>query len=423
MRAEAQFALCLVLALGVHAAALALLPPVDVPGAAGSEGGGAAMSGADAGLVAMVESWEAPPEIGGQEIAAPAEPAVEPLASLKVPDIGASDASPLETLAPDAPVAAAAPELPTGPLAAIIAPETVARPVPDIPALAAPTAPAAPSVAVVAPGAGDSPVRPALPAPPSLAPAIRIPGAPPLPLPQPPPEDGGVATAPAPAPPVGLARPEARPDTRLPDAEDPETEPVTGVQTGPRTAPRPAERPARRPESTAARTPSVERARPAPVAPAVPAPESTSPESFAFEPPPGPAPALPDPGFGSLAPDPDAGGGTPEGGTAAADGGGGPDLAALRRDYAAEVAAAVGRQRSYPDRARARGVQGTVRLRLVIGPGGRLLSSGIAASSGDATLDDAALAAARAVGTYPQAPDDLPGYPFAFEVPVEFRLN
>lgn len=57
----------------------------------------------------------------------------------------------------------------------------------------------------------------------------------------------------------------------------------------------------------------------------------------------------------------------------------------------------------YPPEAVARGLEGEVRLLLTLAPDGRLLDAVIAASSGHALLDQAALDAVQAMGALPDA--------------------
>lgn len=57
----------------------------------------------------------------------------------------------------------------------------------------------------------------------------------------------------------------------------------------------------------------------------------------------------------------------------------------------------------YPEEAVARGLEGEVRLLLTLAPDGRLLDAVIAASSGHALLDQAALDAVRTMGGLPDA--------------------
>ena len=71
----------------------------------------------------------------------------------------------------------------------------------------------------------------------------------------------------------------------------------------------------------------------------------------------------------------------------------------------------------YPPEAVARGIEGEVRLLLTLDPGGRLLDAQIAASSGHKMLDDAAIRAAFAMGSLPQAGER------EVILPVVFRLR
>ena len=54
---------------------------------------------------------------------------------------------------------------------------------------------------------------------------------------------------------------------------------------------------------------------------------------------------------------------------------------------------------------------------------GRLVAARVEGGSGAAALDDAALAAVRAVGRYPSPPEALAGESFAFVIPVSFQLR
>ena len=75
---------------------------------------------------------------------------------------------------------------------------------------------------------------------------------------------------------------------------------------------------------------------------------------------------------------------------------------------------------AYPPLARRAGVEGSVTLRLRLSAGGRLVSAEVAASSGSPTLDQAALAAARA-SRY--APAVAAGAPVASETVATYRFE
>ena len=91
--------------------------------------------------------------------------------------------------------------------------------------------------------------------------------------------------------------------------------------------------------------------------------------------------------------------------------------------FGAAVRAAIDRRKRYPPTARLARIEGTTRLELRIDRQGRLLDARVARSSRRRVLDEAALAAAQAVGRYPQAPDALRGDEFRFVVPIVFRLD
>jgi TonB family protein len=74
--------------------------------------------------------------------------------------------------------------------------------------------------------------------------------------------------------------------------------------------------------------------------------------------------------------------------------GAGRDLSA---ELAANISAAIEARKTYPEAARRRGAEGIVRLRLRLSGDGRLLAASLAASSGSALLDRAALDLASSV--------------------------
>ncbi len=99
-----------------------------------------------------------------------------------------------------------------------------------------------------------------------------------------------------------------------------------------------------------------------------------------------------------------------------------PDAAVLRDRHLQALAAAVLRARVYPPAARGGGLMGTARLYLEVARDGSLVEVRLMASSGSASLDRAAVEAARRA-RLAAAPDDLPGASFAFlqDVPFEAR--
>jgi protein TonB len=71
-------------------------------------------------------------------------------------------------------------------------------------------------------------------------------------------------------------------------------------------------------------------------------------------------------------------------------------------------------------RPRARGT-GQVVVQLRLTPGGQLTGVSVAQSSGDAALDQAAVAAVQSVGRFPAAPNGLTDASYGFSLPIRFR--
>jgi protein TonB len=102
--------------------------------------------------------------------------------------------------------------------------------------------------------------------------------------------------------------------------------------------------------------------------------------------------------------------------------------AASPASSAAEVAAwrsawsaGMNWNRSYPEAARARGEQGTVRLALTIGRSGHVMSARLIASSGSSILDQAALEMARNASGRPLPPEM--GSSVSLIVPVRYSIR
>ncbi|MEZ5613791.1 MAG: TonB family protein [Rhodocyclaceae bacterium] len=98
-----------------------------------------------------------------------------------------------------------------------------------------------------------------------------------------------------------------------------------------------------------------------------------------------------------------------------------PEMANSRRPAPRTPEAAAQRKLSevlfYPPEAVARGLEGEVRLLLTLDESGRILDAVVAAGSGHAILDAAALRAVRAMGSLPQAEGQ------EVILPVVFRLR
>jgi len=103
-------------------------------------------------------------------------------------------------------------------------------------------------------------------------------------------------------------------------------------------------------------------------------------------------------------------------------------MASSRAASAAEAAAyrsawsaAMNWNRHYPEAARARGEQGTVRLALTIGRSGHVISAHVVGSSGSSTLDHAALEMARNASGRPLPPGL--GSSVSVTVPVKYSMR
>ena len=95
------------------------------------------------------------------------------------------------------------------------------------------------------------------------------------------------------------------------------------------------------------------------------------------------------------------------------------EAARLTTRWGAEIRARIERRTAYPREGA--GASGTVTLRLTVGADGRLRAVGIAASSGSAALDQAALRAVERAGRFPRAPRALGEGGATFTLPVTFR--
>lgn len=150
MASRLEFPIFLALALAAH---LALWPRGEAPGAEASGAGGddrLTLAAGGAELSALVESWEAPIELGDRaaELAEPVEPALapeRPLPAAPRPERAAPPPLPTAAATPEPPAAEAPPSQTAAPEAT---PRPPARPAPRQPAAAAPR------TAEVAAGAG-----------------------------------------------------------------------------------------------------------------------------------------------------------------------------------------------------------------------------------------------------------------------------
>jgi protein TonB len=83
----------------------------------------------------------------------------------------------------------------------------------------------------------------------------------------------------------------------------------------------------------------------------------------------------------------------------------------------------VVRDQGYPAEALALGLEGAVRVTVVIGPDGRVKAASVAASSGHPLLDAEAVRKVRDAESLPVPPALLRGREFSLVLPISFRLG
>jgi protein TonB len=93
-------------------------------------------------------------------------------------------------------------------------------------------------------------------------------------------------------------------------------------------------------------------------------------------------------------------------------------LRALEAEWGAAILARIARAQRYPEGDHG---SGTARVILTLARDGRLQGLSLAASSGSAALDEAALGAVRRAGRFPAAPAGLSEASYSFRVPMTFR--
>lgn len=90
----------------------------------------------------------------------------------------------------------------------------------------------------------------------------------------------------------------------------------------------------------------------------------------------------------------------------------------LTANWGAKIRARIEKRKRYP--LGADGASGTVTVRLTVTRSGALAGLSIAASSGNAALDEAAIKAVRAAGRFPAAPEGLTQDSISFTLPMRF---
>lgn len=83
------------------------------------------------------------------------------------------------------------------------------------------------------------------------------------------------------------------------------------------------------------------------------------------------------------------------------------EISDAKSRYVSAVRRAILKKRRYPKKAQRRKIEGRPVVRVTLDAGGRLLGAELAASSGSDLLDNAALAAVRAVSRFPRIPEEM----------------
>lgn len=100
-----------------------------------------------------------------------------------------------------------------------------------------------------------------------------------------------------------------------------------------------------------------------------------------------------------------------------------PAASSAMPNYLSMLAAQLARFKDYPYAARRRGMEGIVRLLVVIGRDGRLISVTISGTSGMEILDRAALSMAERASPFPPLPEEHGAESLAAAVPISFSLR
>ncbi|MGH1359092.1 MAG: energy transducer TonB [Burkholderiaceae bacterium] len=95
----------------------------------------------------------------------------------------------------------------------------------------------------------------------------------------------------------------------------------------------------------------------------------------------------------------------------------------LRSSYQALIVARLLKYRQYPDKARQRGMSGTVTVQFELTASGQMVSRRIAASSGYPVLDQAAMTMLERASPMPPVPDGYGPAPYRFTIPLEYELQ
>ncbi|MFC1456513.1 MULTISPECIES: energy transducer TonB family protein [Microvirga] len=91
--------------------------------------------------------------------------------------------------------------------------------------------------------------------------------------------------------------------------------------------------------------------------------------------------------------------------------------------YVAQLAAALRSRLRYPETARAQGLEGVATIRFTMQRSGQIVSASLVRSTGNPSLDQAALAAASPGTSLPAAPETMPQQQLTVSVPLRFNLR
>lgn len=98
-------------------------------------------------------------------------------------------------------------------------------------------------------------------------------------------------------------------------------------------------------------------------------------------------------------------------------------MASVLPSYRQRVAAHLQRYKQYPAELRAAGIRGTSRLTFTVNRSGRVLSSRLSGSSGNAGLDAETMAMIRRAQPLPPFPPEITVSSMSFTVPVQFSVR
>ena len=100
-----------------------------------------------------------------------------------------------------------------------------------------------------------------------------------------------------------------------------------------------------------------------------------------------------------------------------------PSLARVQVSWQKALIDHLNRHKRYPEAARSRGAQGVVIVAFRIDRGGRVVSAGVAKSSGLPMLDEEALALLERASPLPAPPEHTAGPALDLTLPIQFRIR